>query len=188
MNKITAAIASISAAIKSAIKTLWGVMVWLFEKADIIPALVIVSAWHYSVAMSARGDPAPIAIALGVLTDVGHYRSVKGVAKKNELKRWVVAIGLTVLTFYYHYLYYQDYILAICVPSLIISLALLSKWDGWEGQSIRIAPRASEDAPKASEETPQGLRYPCGQCDETFSSGAAKANHIRWHHPKGGSQ
>jgi hypothetical protein len=181
MNKFTVIIE----ALKNAIKTLWGVLVWLFEKADIIPALVIVSAWHYSVAMSTRGDPAPIAIALGVLTDVGHYRSVKGVAKKNEPKRWIVAIGLTALTFYYHFLYYQDIILALCVPALIISLALLSRWDGWDGQSIRIAPRMSEDAPKVSEDDPQSVRYPCGQCQETFPSGAAKANHVRWHHPKG---
>jgi len=168
------------------IKSAWGVLVWLFEKADIIPGLIIISAWHYSGAMADKGDPAPVAIALGVLTDIGHYRSIKGVARKpDEIKRWAVGIVLTVLTGYYHYLWYQDVVLALCVPALIISLALLSKWDGWDNQAMRMTPKVSAEQSEPSAETPQALPYGCDRCEERFATGSAKANHTRWNHPKG---
>lgn len=171
--------------LQALIKNSWGVLVWLFEQADIIPALVIISAWHYYGAMAAKGDPAPVAIALGVLTDIGHYRSIKGVARKpDELKRWAVGLVLTVLTGYYHYLWYKDIILALCVPALIISLALLSKWDGWDTQAIRMTPKRSADKSEAYAEAPQALPYGCDKCGERFATGSEKANHTRWKHPK----
>ena len=82
------------------LKKSWGFIVWLFEQADIIPALVIVSVWHYAGAMQAQGDPISVAIALGVLTDIGHYRSVKSVARKRSfsLKHWIVMVVFTALT------------------------------------------------------------------------------------------
>lgn len=116
----------------------WSLIVWAFEKADIIPALVIISAWHYGGAMQRHGDPLPVAVALGVLTDVGHYRSVQSVARKShEPRRWIVMIVLTVLTWYYHFLWYDNFVLSICIPALIVSLALLSHWDGWGRQAAK---------------------------------------------------
>ncbi|CAK0756326.1 membrane hypothetical protein [Gammaproteobacteria bacterium] len=166
---------------KSTWRASWGGLVWLFEKADIIPALVIVSVYHYGGAMAQHGDPAPVAMALGVLTDVGHYRSVKAVATKpQERRRWAVGLVLTILTGYYHYLWYNDVILAVCIPILIISLALLSKWDRWDAQASQ--PGAQPEAQPAQHA--QAMRYSCGQCGASFASSGAYASHMRWQHRK----
>lgn len=114
---------------------IWGLIVWLFEKSDIIPLLVIVSTFHYAEALKDK-DEWYIAIVLGVLIDVGHYRSVKSAMKHQDKSRFTVMVVLTAMTGYYHWLYYKhDFILAAAVPVLIICLALLSKWDGWERQA-----------------------------------------------------
>jgi uncharacterized membrane protein (UPF0136 family) len=121
--------------IRNAFFSTWGLIVWIFEKSDIVPLLVIVSTFHYAGALSGK-DPAPIAVVLGVLVDVGHYRSVKSAMKNQGKERFAVMTVLTAMTGYYHWLWYKDFLLAISLPTLIICLALLSKWDGWERQAI----------------------------------------------------
>lgn len=116
------------------LRKLWGFIIWVFERADIIPPLIIVSAWHYQGALTAH-DPPPVAIALGVLIDLGHYRAVKSYLNTFQGRRLIVLVVLTAMTGYFHWLWYQNVILAAAVPLLIICLALLSKWEGWERQA-----------------------------------------------------
>jgi hypothetical protein len=129
--------------LKNIIRNVWGAIVWLFEKSDIIPPLIIVSAWHYSGALAGK-DPALVAVILGVLIDLGHYRAVKSYLRALNGWRFAVMAIFTVMTGYYHYLWYQDYILAAGVPTLIIGLALLSKWDRWETQAAEFTVKVTK--------------------------------------------
>ena len=160
-------------------KKAWGLVVWTFEKADIIPPLIIVSAWHYSGAL-AKVDPLPVAIALGILIDLGHYRSVKATIANNPWKRFAVMAVLTAMTGYYHWLWYRDLILAAAVPTLIICLSLLSKWGGWERQAIRIdAGIAVHDAAPMPHDAKDGL-HQCAKCGARVHN---IGSHVRWHCP-----
>ena len=162
----------------------WGWIVWLFEKADIIPPLVIVSAYHYGGAL-VDYDLLPVAIVLGVLIDLGHYRSVKAAIKTPELPQFAVMITLTCMTGYFHWLWYRNVILAATVPALIICLSLLSKWGGWERQALRFdAPQNAsakvQDATQMQNHAVQDAAkklYQCPDCGE-WSSNAG--NHARW--------
>lgn len=118
-------------------KLIWNWIVWLFEKADIIPPVIAVSVWHYAGALSGK-DPLPVAIVLGLLIDIGHYRSVKVYFKKHTIGRFVLMLVLTTLTGWYHYLWYKEILLALGMPTLIISLAILSTWEGWERQAGKV--------------------------------------------------
>lgn len=164
-------------------RKLWGFVVWLVEKADIIPPLVFVSAWHYAGAL-AKLDPPAVAVILGVLIDLGHYRSVKAVmARPEERRRLVVMTTLTVMTGYYHWLWYRDIILAVTVPVLIICLSLLGKWGGWERQALRVnAVQYASNAVQMQEQKIVMLRK-CKICGEEVSN---IGNHTRWKHGKGG--
>ncbi len=159
-------------------KKLWGLLVWLFEKADIIPPLIIVSAWHYAGAL-AKVDPLPVAISLGILIDLGHYRSVKATIANNTWRRFAVMTVLTAMTGYYHWLWYRDFVLSAAVPVLIICLSLLSKWGGWERQALRVAtdPLPSEPPAKLS-----ALQFACEHCGARFESKNKLSGHIGGKH------
>lgn len=118
-------------------KAIWSWIVWVFEKADIIPPIIAVSVWHYAGAL-AHKDPIPVAIILGGLIDIGHYRSVKAYFKKNTIGRFALMAVFTALTGWYHYLWYQNILLAAGMPVLIIGLAILSTWEGWEKQAGKV--------------------------------------------------
>ena len=131
-------------------RAVWGGVVWLFEKSDIIPPLIIVSSWHYAGALRGH-DPAFVAVILGVLIDLGHYRAVKSYLRALNGRRFAVMAVFTAMTAYYHWLWYRDYLLAAGVPLLIIGLALLSKWDKWEGQAAKFTVTVAEKAPGMSD-------------------------------------
>lgn len=156
----------------------WGWIVWLFEKADIIPPLVIVSAYHYGGAL-VDYDLLPVAIVLGVLIDLGHYRSVKAAIKTPELPQFAVMITLTCMTGYFHWLWYRNIILAATVPALIICLSLLSKWGGWERQAIVFAPQAKV---KQAEAKPEQKAFACEICQAEFDTQKQLSGHIGGKH------
>ena len=160
----------------------WGWIVWLFEKADIIPPLVIVSGWHYAGALANR-DPLPVAIVLGILIDLGHYRSVKATIANNTWRRFAVMTVLTVMTGYYHWLWYRDVILAVAVPVLIICLSLLSKWGGWERQAITLSvPRVHPDDPQPTLSNSgynPGRAEGCPECGRVCKTIQAQLSHNR---------
>jgi len=160
------------------IKQAWGLLVWLFERADIIPPLIIVSAWHYAGAL-ADYDPLPVAVALGVLIDLGHYRSVKVTIANNTWRRFSVMTVLTVMTGYFHWLWYKNLILALAVPTLIICLSLLSKWGGWERQSIVFANQANV---KQTEAKPEQKAFACEICQAEFDTQKQLSGHIGGKH------
>lgn len=135
----------------------WQFVIWLIEKSDIIPALVIVSGYHYAGALAGR-DPLPVAVVLGVLIDLGYYRSVKGFFRKMERQRFIVMLILTAMTWYYHYLWYRDIILSAMLPALIVCLSLISKWDGWERQSARIMQADAQPAVQPALQAAQPLQ------------------------------
>lgn len=115
----------------------WSYVVYVFEKMDIVPPIIAVSVVHYAGALQ-RKDPLIVALIIGFLVDIGHYRSVKAFIRKNELKRFILMLVLTVLTGYYHYLWYGNLAMTLAIPLLIISLATMSMWDGWEKQAVKI--------------------------------------------------
>lgn len=160
----------------------WGWIVWLFEKADIIPPLVIVSAYHYGGAL-VDYDLLPVAIVLGVLIDLGHYRSVKAAIKTPEIPQFAVMTVLTVMTGYYHWLWYRNFILAATVPALIICLSLLSKWGGWERQAITLSvPRVHPDDPQPTLSNSgynPGRAEGCPECGRVCKSIQAQLSHNR---------
>lgn len=111
-------------------------MSW-FEHGDLVPLLVIVSAAHY-VAVLSEVDAWWSAVSIGLLVDIGHYRSVliatryNGDKTKEKRLRWAVALAMTVLSFSYHYRFYsQDIALSLPMPLLIASLAYFEQKDGW---------------------------------------------------------
>ncbi len=107
---------------------------WL-EKGNLVPFLVIASAWHYTQVL-AQHDPKGVAIAIGVLVDLGAYRAVmiavryvgaarpsrkraaagqgakrprrrRSSALKERTWRYVIAFGMTGISLYYHLSYYM---------------------------------------------------------------------------------
>lgn len=124
----------------------WSYIVYVFEKMDIVPPIIAVSVVHYAGALQ-RKDPLVVALIIGFLVDIGHYRSIKAFIRKNELKRFILMVILTGLTGYYHYLWYGNLAMTLAIPILIIALATLSMWEGWEKQSAKF----SETSTKKSE-------------------------------------
>lgn len=127
---------------------------WLvrwFEDGDLVPLLVIVSAAHYIAILSAV-DPWFVALPLGVLVDLGHYRAVNIAARysrsdwRQYAVRWFVAAGLTVISGAYHLRYYGgDWALALPIPALIVALAYFRRMDARPAQ-LRNAQRTDADS------------------------------------------
>lgn len=107
---------------------------WL-EHGDLVLVMVIVSAVHYAVVLNGR-DHWFVAVIIGLLVDLGHYRWVRAAARYDGGKtgqivtRWTFAIVMTAISFAYHWRYYGgDIWLAAPIPLLIASLAWLAKVD-----------------------------------------------------------
>lgn len=105
---------------------------WL-ERGDLIPLMVLVSAAHYGVVLAGR-DWWPVAVAVGVLVDVGHFRSVvlavryRGENLREKVLRWAVAGVMTAISLSYHWRFYGgDLALALPLPLLIAALAYFER-------------------------------------------------------------
>jgi hypothetical protein len=115
-------------------RNLWRTTLDWFERGDLVPLLIVVSAAHYVVVLAGK-DFWPVAVAIGVLVDLGHYRWVRAAARYEGTKpgqvavRWLFAIILTAISLGYHQRYYQDWLLSAPIPLLIASLAWLAKVD-----------------------------------------------------------
>lgn len=111
---------------------LWRAAVTWFETGDLVPLLVIISAWHYA-AVLANKDAWPVAIAIGLLVDLGHYRVVRvavryqGDSGWQRLARWAIAVSMTAVSLNYHQRYYEDWWLSAPLPLLIAALAWLQQ-------------------------------------------------------------
>jgi len=169
----------------------WKALVHWFEFGDLLPLLIIVSAAHY-IAILSDHDYWPVAVAIGILVDLGHYRWVRAAArytggdKRQLITRWLFAILLTVISFAYHQRFYQDYWLSIPLPLLIASLAWLGEVDKRIGKRLpaeqsETKPQAIEPPTKPSEPDPQPEpQYICS-CGYVAKSQNALNAHNRKH-------
>ena len=117
------------------VKTAWQTLVNWFEHGDLIPLLVIVSAAHYTSILSGY-DKWPVAVSLGILVDIGHYRVVRAAIRYNNnrkaetVRRWIFLLVMTGISFGYHYWFYnRSFLLAAPIPLLIGILAWLQRVD-----------------------------------------------------------
>lgn len=148
-----------------------------FERGDLVPLLVLVSAVHYAVVL-AGADYWPVAIAIGLLVDLGHYRWVRaaagyrGAQRWELIARWAWAILFTAVSLAYHQRYYADWWLSAPLPLLIASLAWLD--------ARRIAQPKVAEPQKVAEPAPV-LRYVCVTCGAGYAKQQQLAAHMRAH-------
>ena len=132
-------------------KNAWKALVDWFEFGDLVPLLVVVSAVHYVAILDGK-DPIYAAIAIGVLVDLGHYKTVRAAVRYTSkfwtggATRWAIALGMTAISLNYHQRYYNDWWLSAPLPLLIAALAWLHKVDANVGK------RKSEPEAKPKEE------------------------------------
>lgn len=112
----------------------WKALIFWFEYGDLVPLIVIVSSIHYSQILSEH-DPFIVATAIGLMVDLGHYRTVRaavrynGTSDRTRAIRWSMAIFMTVVSVVYQQRFYQDWWLSLPLPFLIIALAWLQQTD-----------------------------------------------------------
>jgi hypothetical protein len=136
--------------------TMWAALLNWFHRGDLVPLLIVVSAVHYAVVLQGR-DYWPVAIAIGTLVDLGHYRTVliavryTGDNKWQRIARWAVALTLTAVSLSYHWRFYGgDWLLAAPMPLLIATLAYFERVDRRRGQAVE----PSEVVEKLPDSTP----------------------------------
>lgn len=175
-------------------KKAWSTLVHWFEFGDLVPLIVIVSAVHYSLMLQAY-DHAVVAVAIGLLVDLGHFRTVRaavrysGASRRTAATRWLMALAMTAVAVAYQQRYYGDWWLSLPLPFLIASLAWLQHVDrATSGRSERSATAASVVKPivtvaeRAALPEPKRVeRVKCETCGRSFSSQQACNAHQRVH-------
>jgi hypothetical protein len=140
-----------------------------FERGDLVPLMILVSAVHYASVLQGK-DALPVAVAIGLLVDLGHYRTVRSAVRYQTARpatrgrtgragaqrrtwRWqmaarlAIAAGMTVVSLAYHQRYYQDWWLSAPLPLLIAALAWLRQVE--PAQPAKREPVRSEEQPAA---------------------------------------
>ena len=156
---------------------LWQSIVNWFEHGDLVPLLVLVSAIHY-IDVLGNKDKWFVAVAIGLLVDLGHYRWVRAAARYTGsfrwggFTRWVFALAMTCVSLVYHERFYTDLWFSIPLPFLIASLAWLSKVDANVGKrtvSELSAKQAKLKTPKSlsSAKSSEPPAFLCDWCGET---------------------
>ena len=175
------------------IKRAWVFVLNWFEHGDLVPLLIVVSAAHYSAVLAGK-DHIVVAVLIGILVDLGHYRWVRAAARYTGGKRpqiitrWGFMILLTGLSLLYHQRYYQDWLLSIPIPLLIASLAWLTKVDSRPEASakpMQTMHPAPEYVPVVVQAPAEHMQSECHECGALFASKQAKAAHMRWKHRNG---
>lgn len=173
---------------------LWRSAVTWFETGDLVPLLVIISAVHYA-SVLANKDAWPVAIAIGLLVDLGHYRVVRvavryqGDSGWQRVARWAIAVSMTAVSLNYHQRYYEDWWLSAPLPLLIAALAWLQQVEPRKvdkPQMRIIAPDATHPAALPTHDAPARLPdathekiYAC-ECGAMFAKSTDYASHKRW--------
>lgn len=153
-------------------RTLQSIINWL-ETGDLVLLIVLVSAVHFA-AVLAKYDYPPVAIALGLLVDLGIWRTVRsacryqGASKLERLARWVLAIAMIGVSYAYHERYYGDVLLAAPVPFLIAALSWLDS-------------RKPVKVERKETQAEEPLRYVCVSCGASYASQQGLAAHQRKH-------
>jgi hypothetical protein len=180
---------------------IWPAIVHWFEYGDLVPLLVLVSAVHYAVVLSGK-DEWYVAVAIGLLVDLGHFRTVRAAVrypatkkrgkrtgfalfrwlsryKAQAVVRWLIAAGMTVISLAYHQQYYGNWWFSIPLPLLIASLAWLQRVDIHVGER-KPAERKPAGA-SSSQSEPAMPAYICGTCGQGFASQQGLNAHQRSH-------
>jgi hypothetical protein len=176
---------------------LWRAAVNWFEAGDLVPLLVLVSAVHYAAVLASK-DFWAVAVAIGLLVDLGHYRVVRVAVRYQgdngwqRLARWAIAIGMTAVSLNYHQRYYLDWWLSAPLPLLIAALAWLQQVEPRKVEkpaTIRfeapLQPALSE--PKAAPvllEAPLEAAFICSACGYEARSQNALNGHRLKHRVK----
>ena len=165
----------------------WLYLVNWFECADLVPLLILVSAVHYASVLATK-DPLPVAVAIGLLVDLGHYRTIRaavryaGSSKAQTAARWAIAAGMTALSLSYHQRYYQDWWLSAPLPLLIAALAWLQQISNPVGAARQQGGSKPPTAEKPIKPAEQPL-YRC-ECGYVAKSQAGLNGHKRRHSSK----
>lgn len=184
---------------KPKLSGVWSWVVDWFEHGDLVPLLVVVSAWHYA-AVLADADAWPVAIAIGILVDIGHFRTIRAafrypiMVKRYRSKkgmrlringqlvaRWMIALAMTAISLAYHQRYYDDWWLSAPIPFLIAALAWLGQVDGRgkKPPSENATHSATHPTHKKTDPT-----HTCAKCGASFAKSTELATHVRWSHPR----
>jgi len=169
---------------KNKANAIWaGLLDWL-ENGDLVPVLVLVSAAHYIVVLQGH-DWWPVAAAIGLLVDIGHFRSVmiavrySGSNRAELVLRYFVAGVMTAVSLSYHWRFYGgDWTFAVPMPLLIAALAYFDNRDKYKRRGPSVAtPPPTQPTPEPTEDTAQDAYRHCEPCDFTAYSPQAWAGH-----------
>ncbi len=139
-----------------AIIAIWHNLVHFFEYGDLVPLMVLVSGVHYASVLAGK-DQFAVAVAVGLLVDLGHFRTVRAAvrysapkSKASRSKRWLVRMAsrfnsqlfvrwsmvlvMTAISLAYHQRYYDDWWLSVPLPLLIAFLAWQQRVDRGVGE------------------------------------------------------
>jgi hypothetical protein len=158
-----------------------------FERGDLVPLIIIISAVHYSLIL-AEHDIIPVAIAIGLLVDLGHYRWVRAAVRYTgantweRLGRWSLAAFMTAIAVAYQQRYYNDWWLSLPLPALVISLAWLAEKNKRAGSADHAEARhiiTVESKPALAEPG-----YICDYCGYEAKTQNGLNGHMRKHRPQ----
>ncbi len=180
----------------NAVKQAFAAIIHYFEHGDLVPFIVVVSAWHYS-AILREHDHLIAAVSIGTLVDLGHYRWTKAAVRysgddtREKIGRWVMVLVMSAIALNYQQRFYNDWWLSVPMPLLIASLAWLNQKDSKSQQK----PAKSEKVSAISEPTPakaEPVFLTCDICGATHGKSgnpirtqAAMNAHMKAHKPAG---
>lgn len=177
--------------------TAWAWLMAQFERGDLVPLIILVSAVHYSAILAGHDVPL-VAVAIGLLVDLGHYRWVRaavrytGASGRERAVRWALAAGMTALAILYQQRYYQDWALSLPLPALVLSLAWLAEKDKPQAERKSAPPAVVVSAPapvvlapvaqpaQLLPAQPAPLAHVCASCGASYRNQQGLAAHMRF--------
>lgn len=111
------------------------------ERGDLVPLLILVAVPHYITVMVSF-EFWPVAVAMGILTDLGHYRTIlvylKSTVGRGAALFWMLI--LTAISYGFHVGFYVlhgqmadqwPWVVGSVPPILIFAMAYISKREKW---------------------------------------------------------
>ena len=178
----------------------WKAIFEYLEHGNLVILIVLVSAVHYALILQ-TWDTIAVAIAIGLMVDLGHYRTVKAAVRYRTPKptkddkrswfslhhtgiiRWAMALFFTAIAISYQMIYYDgDIRFALPLPLLIVGLAWLSETNkavGTKRKSAKRKPAQRTPAPKPTKRKPKRMvgKIPCPDCGKMVSGQPGLAGH-----------
>lgn len=148
----------------NAVKQVFAAVINYFEHGDLVPFIVVVSAWHYS-AILREHDHLIAAVSIGTLVDLGHYRWTKAAVRysgddtREKIGRWAMVLVMSAIALNYQQRFYNDWWLSVPMPLLIASLAWLNQKDSKPTKKEKVQQVLTEVHPPMLQE-PQPIAQP----------------------------